>query len=351
MANDLTNIMAKILARGLMVLREQATMPRIVNGDYSDEASKKGATIDVPISSGKTASDVVPSVTKPVSTDSAPGLVQIALDNWKQVDFSMSDKDMVEVDKNEHFMPLEMGEAIRALSNVVNVDILNEYQGVYGYVGTAGTTPFASTVTDATNARKVLMQQLAPKSERRGVLDFESEANALSLAPFSDADKIGTNQIRIEGEIGRKYGIDWYADDAILTHTAGTLEGQGGVIGDPASVGASTVTVRSASTIGNINIGDVFTFTGDTQTYVALTTVSAIVSGTAQNVRIDPPLKIALASSEAVTIKPSHVVNMAFHRDAFAFANRPLVQSTTDSALGSKIISMTDPITGISLRL
>ena len=57
--------MPKILARGLLALREQATMPRVVNLDYSSEAASKGDTIDVPIPSAITVAAVSPSNTPP----------------------------------------------------------------------------------------------------------------------------------------------------------------------------------------------------------------------------------------------------------------------------------------------
>jgi len=350
MANDLTNIMAKILAAGLMTLREQCVMPRMVNGDYSAEAAQKGATIDVPIPTATTTKDVVPSVTKDAPTNNTPSLVQIQLDNWKQADFFMSDKDMVQVDKNKHFLPMQAAEAIRALANDVNASIHDNYKGVYGFAGIAGTTPFATTVVGATDARKVLNKQLCPRSTRRGVLDFDAEANALALAPFADADKTMSSDVKIEGEIGRKYGIDWATDDVVPTHVAGTLQPQGG-IADAAIVGANSVGIASASAVGNLNHGDIITFAGDTQTYAVGATVSAIASAASKAVTITPPLKAALTGGEVVSVKPSHVVNIVFHRDAYAFANRPLVQSTQDMQLGSKIMSMTDPKTGISLRL
>jgi hypothetical protein len=351
MANTISNILAKILARGLLALREQAIMPRLVNGDYSSQAAEKGDTIDVPIPSAVTATDVAPSNTPPAPSSSAPTKVQIELNNWKKADFYLTDKEMVEIDKNAHFMPMQMSEALRALANAVNEDIHAEYLGVYGYTGTAGVTPFASTVTDATNARKVLHQQRAPRMDRRGVLDFDGEANALALSPFADAEKTGSTGVKIEGEIGRKYGIDWFADDAVITHTAGTLATPGGVVGSTTAAGATSLGIKSASAQGNINIGDIFTIAGDSQTYVAGATVSAIVSGTQQAVAINPPLKVAATAGNAITFKGTHVVNLAFHRDAFAFANRPLVASTQDMALGSQIVSMTDPQTGITLRL
>ena len=351
MANTIASIMPKILARGLLALREAAVMPRLVNGDYSSEAAEKGDTIDVPIPTAQTATDVTPSNTPPTPASKNIGKVQIPLDYWKKTDFHLTDKELVEIDRNEHFIPMQTSEALRALANVVNQSIHARYTGVYGYTGTAGTTPFASTVVDATNSRKVLHQQRAPKTSRRGVLDFDAEANALALAPFADAEKTMSNEVKIEGEIGRKYGIDWVADDEVVTHTAGSLQPTGAAVGSTTAAGASSLDVQSAGAAGNLVVGDIFTIAGDTQTYAVKATVSAITSATAKAVSISPGLAAIASSTAAITIKATHVVNLVFHRDAFAFANRPLVASTQDLALGSMIMSMTDPQTGITLRL
>ena len=65
MANSLSAVMPKILARGLLALREQAVMPRLVNADYSNDAARKGDTIDVPLPSAVAATDVAPSHAAP----------------------------------------------------------------------------------------------------------------------------------------------------------------------------------------------------------------------------------------------------------------------------------------------
>ena len=56
MANTLTPIIDKLIARGLAVLRENAIMPRLVNSTYSNIARDRGATITVPIAADITAS-------------------------------------------------------------------------------------------------------------------------------------------------------------------------------------------------------------------------------------------------------------------------------------------------------
>jgi hypothetical protein len=352
--NTLAPIMAKILARGLVVLREFCIMPQLVNGSYAVEAARKGATIDVPVPTATTADDVAPANVPPVPTALSLKTVPIQLNNWKKSNFFLSDKDQLEIDRNQSFLPMQTNEAIRAIANAVNAAIHSSGDGVFGFQATLNSgntgyvTPFATSDSDAVQVRKILSKQLCPLSDRRGVLDFDAEANALSLASFKDYLNTGDPEIKREGRIGRKFGIDWYVDNQVPTHTAGAITGT--VTASAAAVGATQVTLNAASASGvNIGPGDILTFAGDTQTYSVGAPV-VIAASNAGSVSIYPPLAVALAGTEAATISHSYVRNLVFHRDAIAFANRPLMDSTAGVDLGN-FMSMQDPVSGLVMRL
>ncbi len=373
MSNVLTNILPKILARALLTLRERAVMPRLVNSDYSRDAARKGATIDIPIPTAVGIIDVTPGPTPPAPTDTTPDLVQVQLNNWKQNEpFFLTDKELTEIDANEHFVPGQMDEAVKALANTVNESIFARFkdvdQGVFGVFGAAGVTPF-STVSDATGARKILNQQLCPKTDRRGVLNFDAGAAALDLSPFSDAEKIGDSGVKIQGEIGRKYGIDWVEDDAVPTHIAGTIIDGGSLRtcavnnGPGYAVGVSAINVdegAATTAVGTITRGDIISFAGHSQTYCVIDNTSSgqfaapdyTFSGNAiAGLTFFPALVASVADDELCTVEPTHVVNLVFHRDAFAYATRPLLDATRMMTNRRNMLSMTDPVTGLNLRL
>lgn len=346
MANDLSVVAPKLLAQGLMALRENAVMPRLVNRDYEAEAAQKGATVTIPIPSAIADRAVAPNVVPPASVDSAPTQALIPLDQWREAPFHMTDRDILE--SMNGTIPMQASEAIKSLVNYANAFILDKYKGVYGVDGTPGSTPFATDTSDATNARRTLNNQLAPLDARRFVIDPDAEANALNLRAFQDMSFSGSAEGIVEGRINRKMGFDWYMDQQVPTHTAGTQTGAPNVTGaevlGATSIGLST----GAGEAINLLEGDIITFSNHSQTYVVTAdlTVGASSSG---NVSIAPGLQLALSGGETFTITASHVVNLAFHRDAFAFASRPLQDSA--QGLGSIIETATDPVSGLSLRL
>lgn len=277
--NDLSKVVDKLLAQGLLALRGTCVMPRLVNSDYSNLAAQQGASIDVPIPSAIKAQAVTPGATSQDTGDISPVSATIKLDRWMEAPFYLTDKDLMEA--NRGVIPMQASEAVKAIANDVNATLLGLGRKFYGMVGTPGTTPF-STVVDATNARKVLNRQLAPVNDRRIVLDPDAEAAALGLSGFADVSKSGDARPIIDGTIGRKYGFDWAMDQQVPTFEASVMT-------------EGALTVNGANEAG------------------------------------------------------AQVVSLAFHRDAIAFATRPLMDSA--NGLGNLTQSAVDPVSGLSLRL
>ena len=339
MANDLTEVIPKLLVQGLRALRENAIMPLLVNRQYEATAGERGSTIDVPIPSAIAVVTVAPANIAPNPGDTVPTSVPIPLSEWKEAAFQLSDKDQLEA--IDDIMPMQASEAIKALANNVDQFILGLHTSFFGVAGTAGTTPFTGgTTEDATELRKVLNEQLAPVDDRWVVLDPDAEQKALDIRAFQDMSWNGSTAAIIEGQLNRKMGFGWFLDQNIPTHTAGN--GTLYVTSGTPAVGDTVIPLITGS--GTVLVGDIVTFAGDSQTYTVLVGIAAPGS-----ITISPALRVAQSGGEALSITATHVVNLGFHRDAIAFASRPLQRYGSEFGVVSQ--SAIDPISGLALRV
>jgi hypothetical protein len=353
MANDLTVVAPKLLAQGLRALRGMNVMPALVNNDYSSEYAQKGLVVTIPIPSAIAVQDVTPAATPPSTGDVVPTQALVTLNQWKEAPFYLTDKDMQQA--MDGVIPMQASEAVKALADTVNAFIFSLYKGIYGFQGTPGTTPFASDTTAATSVRKTLNRQLCPPTDRRMVVDPDAEANALNLQAFQNTMWSGSPSAIVEGKILRKIGFDWFSDTQVPTHTSTVFTAGAATVNGVNAVGAGstdggqtgTLSIAKATNSSPLVAGDIITKAGDNQTYVVLADVTLAVGNT--SVSIAPANKVATAGGEAVTLKATHIVNLGFHRDAFAFASRPMADST--NGLGNIISSASDPVSGISLRM
>lgn len=346
-----------MLVQGLNVLRQKAVMPSLIfNGYNVGGPSMRGDVINVPLPPTVGTSAVTPANVTAQAGDNTPQKTTIPVNNWRKADpFYLTDREMNQLlDPNEHFIPMYVDASMTALAEYINAQIMSEYTGIYGFVGAAGTTPFGgSKATNAAEARATLLKQKAPGSDRRMVVDPDAGAVALTNEQLSDFDRTNQTAARIEGNLGRKMGFDWFEDQQVPTHTAGTLNGSTGgagtaLVNDAAvAIGDTTLDIDDTTLTGTVVVGDVFTVDGDTQTYV-VTAGGTASSNALTGITFDPPAKVAWADNAAVTFKGDHVVNLAFHRDAFAFVSVPL---QTDPMSSRKVETIQDPVTGITLRL
>ena len=343
MPNSLQSVVPRLLAQGLMALREMCVTPRVVNRGYERMAGQMGSKVDVPIPSRIAAVDVVPANIPPTTADIEPEHVSIELNNWKEAAFYMTDKEILEVMSGT--IPMQASEAVRAMANAIDVQVLGNYVDLYGYAGTPGMAPFreANNVTEATAVRKVLNEQLAPPDNRCVILDPEAEANALSQRAFQDASWRGDAAGIMKGDIGEKFGMKWKMSQNILSHTNGA--GSGYVVdGASQAVGSKSLTVKTGT--GALARGTIFKIQNDDQSYVMTESYAA----TTTTIAISPGLKKSPGDAATITPVANHTVNLGLHRDCIALAMRPLERVPNELG-GGFSMSAVDNVSGLVLRL
>lgn len=350
---DLSVVMPRMLAAVLPVLRENAITPKLVYNSMGNEPRMRGNTIDIPISHQLETRPVAPAnvaPAPPAANDLNPELRQLKLDYWYEVPFVLSDTEINQVSAD--YVPRQLEEAVKALGNEIDKSVLSLYKQVYQHVGTAGTTPFGTGTEVAQNAARMLTTALADKQNRHMVLDEFAYANALGLPVLQRVNESGSSESLREGRITRVLGFDWHENQNVLRHTTSALTSAGAyVMAANAAAGATTITIdngASAVPSSPLAVGDVFTFANHDQQYVVKSYTAATASAT---VTIEPKLVVAVPDNTNLNVvshsSGGYTVSLAFHRDAFAFASRPLA----DIPDPNQFISMTDPVTGITMRL
>lgn len=339
MSNSLTNIVPQMLVRGLSVLRESVQMPFLVNRAYESEAAQRGDTVTIPVPSAMIAKDVQPGLTPTVAQDVTPSLVTIPLDKWRYADFTMTDKDLVEI--QEGYLPLQAESAVKALANKIDKDLIGLGSQFYGAAGDVAQDVDA--VKDIVECRKVLNEQLAPVDNRNIVISPAREAEMLSIPAFHDASFGVGGEAILEGRITRRLGFGIAMDQNVMDFEAGTATGA--TVNTGGSEGDATVAVTGGT--GDFVVGDLISFAGHDQTYVV--TAGGAASGS--TLSIAPSLQVDVAGAAAITATPDHELNLAFHRDAIAFVTRPLASDPDANSLGSIVRSISDPESRLTLRL
>ncbi len=338
MANQLDVIIPQILARGLATLRENIVMPFLVNRGYQAEAAQRGDTVTIPVPSAMAAVDVTAAINYTDPTDSiAPTSVTIPLDKWKKSDFTLTDKDLVEI--QDGFLPLQAEEAVKALANQVDRDLLGMASGFYGFSNTLG-QPIDG-MKDLVEARKVLNEQLAPMDPRYLVVGPQGEAEMLGIQAFHDASFGVGGEAILEGRITRRLGFGIAMDQNVDDLSQGSMT-------DCDVTGTGTNLTLIVNNGDAPSVGDIVEIGTQAGSFVVVATdgttsieVYPAVVGTLSGADLTYPAEAGAGAT--------YEGRMAFHRDAMAFVTRPL--SAGSEGLGTVVRSISDPESRLTLRL
>jgi hypothetical protein len=334
----------QITREALRVLHNKLTFIGAINRQYDDSFAKSGAkigdTLKIRLPNQFTVRSGATLAAQNVSEQS----VSLQVGTQKGVDMNFSSVDLTL--SLDDFSSRILEPAMAVLAASLEADAVSMYKDVYQCVGAPGTTP--NTLLTYLQARARLNNSLAPMDANR-----TAHLSPLATATIVDAlkglfqDSSAIREQYREGSMGRTAGFDWYENPLVPTHTVGNT-----VAGVQVSGAGQTGAVLNIKGVANGNSftrGTVFTIAGVFEVHPETKAVTgrlqqfvvaadATMSGTTGSIAISPAIvtsgagQIVAASpadSAAIAVVGSasaaYEQELAFHRDAFAFATADLV--------------------------
>lgn len=347
MANTLTSLIPTIYQALDTVSRDQVGMIPAVSLNASAAMAAKDQTIMIPIVPTNSAADITPAVTAPDTGDATIGNTTMTISKARAVPIRWNGEETTGLNNAGTYGTISadrFAQAFRALGNEVESDLTALHADASRAYGTAGTTPFASVITDVPQLRKILVDNGAPTSDLRMVVDSAAGANLRSLGQFTYVNQSGTDETLRRGVLGDISGFAVGESGQTVTSTAGTGTGYTSSTAGFA-VGITDIAIITGS--GTVVAGDVITFAGDSNKYVVESGVAAPGTITIA----EPGLKEAIAASAVnMTIVAAAARNMAFDRGAIQLITRaPAMPEGGDAA--DDVVAITDPLSGVTYQI
>jgi len=325
MSNTLTALAPVAYSAAKLVAAEPVGLIDAINTSFDDKGVAVGDTVYVPVAPTRAATDFTPAATSSAGTDATATSTAVTISASKKVSWNITgeqERSLQNAEADNTWFEQMLMQGMRTLRNLAETAAWTAASlGASRAYGTAGTTPFATTIEGLTNARKILQDNGAPLADMSLVSDTAACLNMRNLGLLQNAYQAGDNQERRSGLFLPQMGFNIRESAAVTTHTAGTASG---ATTDNAgyAVGTTTLTLASAGT-GTILAGDVITFAGDSNKYVVVAG-DADVSGGGTITIAAPGLRIAMsAATKAITMIATFTGNLAVERSAVVGIMRP----------------------------
>ncbi|MEO5329952.1 MAG: hypothetical protein H7829_17110 [Magnetococcus sp. THC-1_WYH] len=350
MANTLLTPTA-VTREALRILHQKLTFVGAINRQYDDSFAKTGAKIgdslkirlpnQYTVRTGKTLN----------AQDTTESSVTLQVATQKGVDMNFSTADMTL--SLDDFSKRILEPAMAVLAANIEADAISMYKDIYQEVSDVGATTSLAAVL---NASKRLSLALAPSDGRCLLLSEKSNVDLVSANSTLYNDRAKISEQYRKGFIGNEFfGFDdAYKSTHLPIHTTGTEAGAdtGANVNGANQTGAS-VTVNGTVT-GTFKKGDIISFAGcydvhpETKSayshlkqFVVTSDVdtgyssipispSIVTSGATQNCSASPTntgevWKVESDDTTAIAGSADYQIDLAFHKDAFAFATADLI--------------------------
>jgi hypothetical protein len=327
---------------GLIALEATLGMASRVHRGYDKDVKEKGSKIEIKRPGTFEAQDA-PSSDQSVATS----YVEMSLDYWKEVKFSLTDKELTFTGEQiitDHIRP-----AVYAIAKDIDLKL----NGLAGYVPWYVDAQATTAVDDLTSVGQVMFENRVPMDDGQLYLEVGSTMRAGFQKLFANNNLAGVaaQEVLKTGFIGNWLGFEIFGNQNVGAHVKGTASAGTLAVNGAFLKGATSLNLDAATVTGTLVFGDTFAIAGDVQRYSVVNSTPVTAAGNAfTGVHIYPALAQDVADNAVVTVSLSnHTENMAFHKNAFALAMAPL--SDIGEKLGNaKVASVVDPKTGLAMR-
>jgi hypothetical protein len=369
----LTNLV--ITREAARVLHQEGNFLNGVNRSYRDEFAKSGAK------AGDTINMRLPSRYKVRTSATFAGQdhfersTPLAVLSQYGVDVSFTTKDRTM--SLDDYSKRVLRPAMKQLAAKIEYDALTAaYKVVHNAVG--ATTNTVMTYRSFQKLGQRLTDELAPAGDRTALLTPASVVEFLDVTKGLFAAQSNLNEQFREGIMGRTGGLDVGENTLLPPHTTGTMAGSpltfGTTLGLSTTanswVSTTALSVTGATATGTLKAGDVITLSG----VYAINMESKANTGRLQQFVVQADVTMTTATSTyTVTVKPALIYgsgnafqntalsgvsdttgltvtrlgasatafaqDLAFHKDAFAFASVDLEDMSPYGAACSRAVS------------
>jgi hypothetical protein len=339
MANSILTPTA-VTRKALAILHQKLNFIGSINRQYDDSFAKSGAKIGDSLKIRLPNQYTVRTGASLSTQDTSESSTTLQVATQKGVDVTFSSAELAL--SLDDFSDRILEPAMSGLAANIEADALSMALDVYNAVNNVGN---AITLNKALTARKVLVDALAPGSDRTLLLNTQDNLDLVDALKglFQDSSEIA-KQYR-DGAVGRTAGFGTIYENTLLpSQTTGTAASTTGYLSNGATQSGATIAVDTGTT--TFKKGDVITFagvnrvhpetksdTGVLQQFVVTADAGAsatslsispaiVASGATQNVSntIADNSAIVKVGGASAVYKPS----LAYHKDAFTFATADL---------------------------
>ena len=325
MGNTLSALAPTLYSAAQDVSNEPFGAVDAINTQFDNKGVAKGDKVTVPVAPTRAAADFTPANVTATGTDAVASNVEVEITKSRKVAWHLTGEQMRSLQNGgteQEWVRQLIAQGMRTLRNEAEADCAVAIkEGASRATGTAGTTPFASSLGELTAVRKILRDNGAPMADLQLVCNTDAELNLLNLGIIQQAFAAGSDSERRQGKVARQFGFQIGQSAGIVQHVKGTATGFDCDLTAGYVAGDYIINVDGGNG-GTLKKGDVVTFAGDSNKYVSNTSVAALTD----NHLITfgrPGLRATLADGVEATIGDSYTPSFALERNAVVGVMRP----------------------------